>query len=73
MEEPQAMKTSQSNDAPHPCTTALTLAAERLQGLPPHVRARLAWMAWIRYSSRSAVKVAGSGGHMPNFYTLLIG
>lgn len=60
-------------DAPHPCTTALRLAVERLRGLPPHERARLAWMAWIRYSSRTVLKARKTGGPMPNFYTLLIG
>ncbi len=43
---------------PHRMTTLLANAAERKKGLEPHQRARLAWLAWVHFSSRSGASIA---------------
>jgi len=47
---------------PHPHTTALCGIVDRSR-LPDHIAARLKWIAWIHWSSRSGA----------NFFHLLLG
>lgn len=58
---------------PHPHTVALADAADRCPRLSDAQRARLKWLAWVHFSSRSTVRAARRGLPQPNFHATTVG